>query len=380
MPDDPNLDAAPGAEAEPEPEPEAGTPPDTDDDGRTDDPSGDAAEPPSGSDDEPADEDSWKALERKYEKVRDPDERKRVIGKQYWEKVRYATEQRERAERAERELEAARKGKPAADERPEDAPPHPDIQRLDARIQGLESRDKQAYDAQNEALQQSASVAEELAKIEAKLEDADEWQRAILEQRKETLTMRKDNLMARFRDLADRREGLRYEHERLTNDRHWTRNLIRETEARQESERQSHERFEREFPNEVAALVDDTAAALKLPIKDKAMRDDLVEDVKARLGIALFRMEEQGISEVDIEGMVRSLVERYGRSRDLIKRTTFAETSRQKREVSGARPTSGTPRPAGSRPGPPKDVTALGVQDLPDGMLKARERLARSGL
>jgi hypothetical protein len=122
-------------------------------------------EPPSPEDD--AESEEWKSLEKKFENIEDPAERRRAIGKQYWEKTRYASQVRKEKEDLEHQLEEARtrRAEEARHEPPEESPPHPDLERLDSRITALNEKNGRLFEQQQKVLLGVSEVDQGIAVI-----------------------------------------------------------------------------------------------------------------------------------------------------------------------------------------------------------------------
>ncbi len=354
-------------------------------DGKT--PEADGAEPP-----------EWEALERKFDNIEDEHERKRAIGKQYWEKTRYATQVRKEKEALEQELEdlkgqrleQARREEPPKDDEP--PPPHPDIERLDSRINALTSKDEGFYKEQKQVLVQVSECDQKIAVAKDRIQDADEAQRAALEQRLEGLEHRKEGLEERFGDLKDRRDDLDFRLDDLQQQRDWTAGLLERQGQDGERERQSRESFKKEFPQEVKATIDSLADAAGLDPEDEELRTDLYETVKDHLTVKFWKLGQTNeVDDVDVNELVASEVTRYLKARDLEGRTKFAERSKEKLSVSGKRPASptpskpkeedeGAPQPPPGYDAEPKDVTALGARNMGPSMEAGRKHLEKFGL
>jgi chromosome segregation ATPase len=387
MPDDEIQDPVGAVEDDPG----AGPPPADGDDPPSDDPEAllsDPDEPPSPDEDD--DPEEWRSLEKKFQSIEDERERKREIGKQYWEKTRYASQVRKENEALKAELEAAKAQRVEQSRKAPDAPPpppHPDLERIDSRINSLSEKDTLYFDEQQKALVSAAECDQGIAVCKAKIEDADEYQRAVLEQRLEGLESRKANLWDRFNDLKDRREELEYKLEELTQQRQWTIGLLDEQGQEQERERLSRESFNEEFPQMVARTIDELADAAGLDPEDEVLRDDLKETVKDRLTVKFWKLgQSKEVDDVDVDELIESEVKRYLKGRDLASRKTFGKTSKEKLAVSGKRP---APAPKAAPKGPrkppsyadePKDITALGTVDQSPSMARGRKYLNQRGL
>jgi len=333
-------------------------------------------------DDEP---EEWKFLADRFKTITDEKERKAAIGRTFLEKTRFASQVRQQNE----ELEAEN-AKLRAERAPKDEPakPHPDVEAIDARITVLQQRDERYYGNQQKCLVAIGQCNEKIAVAKHQLTDADESRRADLEDRLELLESRKADLHGKFEELNDRRDDLKTEADRLTTEKTWTANLIAEQGKRKANTERESAEFQQDFPKEVVAGIDKVAADLQ--IKDKAVLQDLKDTVIPRLTLKFWKLgQRDDIDDVDVQALIATEVNRYAKSRDLVKRAAFRDESQRRLATPGARQPT-TPAkpaaPAARRPGPPvtspqpKEVTALGLQDIAPSMRKAREMLAAKGL
>jgi cell division protein FtsB len=352
--------------------------------GEATDPPADGADPAArteGADDDP---DEWKFLADRFKTITDEKERKAAIGRTFLEKTRFASQVRQENEKLEAENERLR-----AERAPKTDPakPHPDVVQIDARITTLTQTDERLYGSQQKCLVAIGEVNGKIAVAKHLLTDADESARAQLEQRLEDLEGRKTELHEKFDDLNDRRDGLKFEADRLTSEKAWTEDLVTKQGQRQEVTERERLEFEQDFPKEVVAGIDKAASAFQ--IKDKAILQDLKDTVIPRLTMKFWKLgQSDDIGDVDVKALIATEVGRYAKSRDLAKRAAFRDESTRRLQAPGASPAPAKPAApaAPRRPGPPtpsatpKNITALGLQDIAPSMLRAREKLAAKGL
>jgi hypothetical protein len=393
--------ARPGEEQDPTPTPPADDPasgshPETDVDGKPAEPESPTPSPEgTPPEDDGAEPPEWESLQKKFENIEDEQERKRAIGKQYWEKTRYAAQVRKEKEALEQEvedlkaqrLEQARREEPPPGEPP---PPHPDIERLDSRISALSDKDEGFFKEQKEVLLSVSQVDQDIAVAKSHLESADEYQRAALETRLEGLTHRKQQLHDRFGDLKDRRDDLEYRLDDLQQQRDWTANILEQQGKDTERERQSRDSFKKEFPQEVKVAIDSLADAAGLDPEDEALRTDLYDTVKDRLTVKFWKLGQANeVDDVDVGELIESEVKRYLKAHDLEGRAKFGKRSKEKLDVAGKRrsPPPSTPKEEEGAPQPlpgydaePRDVTALGARNMGPSMEKGRKHLEKFGL
>ncbi len=347
--------------------------------------SGEAKEAPSDdeSESEPAkeasaedDEDeAWRNFNAKFNHIKSDRDRRAAQGKAFWEKTRYASQMRKENEELKARL--ARAEQPARDEKPEEpAPPPPELARIETRIQTLYQKDQAHQAAQNEQLQKLAGADREVGIIEDRMKDADEYQKAILEQRLETAKLKRESILNRWADLNDKREAISLEMEQRLADRDWTQKFLRDQATRAQQEQASLEQFNAEFPKHVDGLITSVSDDLGAP-KDPAIRKAIWKSVNRAVMVDLWQRGEAGLQDVDVPGLVRAHVKEYLEERDLVGRTKFTKTSAEKLKVSGRAEAK-----APSRPAAPSKQTAISPAllshgDLPPAMRRARELLTK---
>lgn len=383
------LSETPSDELEPGDEPGDDEPPADEPDGADDDADADApddeedADPTDEPPTDPAERRAWNSLEDKFKYIKDPEDRKNAVANAYWNKATYAKEQRIRAEKAEAKLarlEAERDlAKPP--EQPEEEPPHPDVERIDAAIQALVTRSNTIQDGQKVRLTElrrldiEKSVCDEILKT-----NTYEDQKPVLEARKRSAeteyNMVREAYLAANEKLGDYQE----KYDQLKANRDWVVKFNSEQAQRKQREQQELEKFNADFPKEVDTLINEAADELKLP-EDKRIRASLWRNVNPGLIQQLRRAKADEVEDVDLKGMVTKLVKEFAEDRDLIGRKAFKEKSDKKLDVTtrsgvavrkAATPPSTVP--AYKRPPVP---AALLSGDTTPGMRRARERLVK---
>lgn len=341
-----------------------------------DEPSDDEA--PTESDDD--EDEAWKNLTKKFDHLKSERDRKAAIGRAYWEKTRYASQTRKELEEAKARLarlDEESKTQPKEDEPPK-APP-PEIAKLDQRIQGLVQKDSALVQNQRELLDTLRTVDEEIVRWKTKAEDADEYNKALYEQKSETAAVRKATLLQRWADINDRREQLSFDVERLMSDRAWVEQFVRQEEQRKVLEAQSVQEFNQSFPRFVDDQIAEIATELGVP-DVKGLREDLRSTVRAKMTVALWKMSQEKVDEVDVPELVRTHVQQYLKRTDLVGRAKFTETSKKKLAVASRgtppKPTT-APKPA---PGKPVRLAQMTQGELSPAMSRARSYLASRGL
>lgn len=376
MPDeDPTLEDEPTAEPDDEDLSE-GTPPEDDepDDPAPDDEDGDTGEdeqdPPS--DDDEDDDESWKNFTKKFGHFKSERDRRAAMGRAYWDKTNYAS--RVRKENEELRARVAALDSKKEPERTEPPPPHPDVQKLSGRIESLEQKGEQLQVRAQDTLIKLAESDKAIARLEAKMEDAEDYEKQILSAKMETATIKRETLLQRYADLNEKAESLSFDLERLSQDREWLMRALKDQETNRQREAREAEEFEREFPEEVASLIQQAAAEAEVP---KEFLASAMKSVNKSLLLDLWNLGDADISTVDMPGLVRAHLDEYLKDRDLAERHRFAKKSKEKRQVT--RGMSDASR-KGTIPRKPIDPGALNQGDLGPKMAAARARLAGKGL
>lgn len=353
-----------------EPELEAEPP---SDEGEGDEPDAGAA---GGEDDE---DDAWRNFEEKFNHIKNPRDRRAAMGRWVWEKTRYASQVRKEAEAARAEL-ARRGARTPEEDEPQQAPtPNPHIEKLDQRIKGLVEKDQAVQQTQQKQLIALADTDKAIAKLEARIEIAgeqgDDYTKQLLEAKLESANLKRGTIIERYQDLSERREQFSYDVEKLMQDRDWAANVYTNQARAREAESQQREQFNAEFPRFVDERITSEADSLGAP-KDDKIRRSLWKHVNQAMMVDLYRLGEQGVTEVDVPAMVKTYVKEYLEDRDLVSRQKFTQRSEQKRAVTGRSPSSPPPR----GPKSPVPAALLGTGDQTPAMLRARKYLASRNL
>lgn len=369
VPDDEVLETSSG-----EDEPEADDESVDEADQESDDEDAESAEAdePSGDDD---DDEAWKNFQKKFSHLKSDRDRRAAMGKAFWEKTRYASQVRKENEEFKARL-ARLEAQPTRDDLKDAAPPEPppELTKIDQRIQVLYQKDQAVQAQQNRSLIELNEADKTLAILEDRLKDADEYQKAILEQRAETAKLKREAVLNRWADLNERREAISLEMEQRLGEREWTAKSIQERATRDQSERQSLQEFNAEFPKHVDGLITSSADDLGAP-KDPKIRQSLWRTVNRAMMVDLWQLGEKGLQQVNVPAMVRTHVKEYLEDRDLVGRTKFAKVSSEKLKVAGREAGKpARPVPAARPPVPP---SLLSRGDLSPAMRRAREVLTK---
>ncbi len=342
--------------------------------------------PPTPGDDEPPgstegeDPEDWRYLTDRYHKLKG-NEFKAAVGKTFLEKQRYATEQRERADglSVQLEQERAERAKPA-----EPPQPHPDVERIEARITSLKDRDDSLFARQEKALLAISQCNEEAAVAKHQANEADEDNRSFFEDQVARLTDRKSDLHDRFKELQQDRQENSFKLEEAKDQRTWTQRVVEDQTSREDVERKSRAKFDEDFPSDITDAMSKVADGLKIEAVD---REALKDFVLPRLAVQFWKLgQSESVDDVDVKALIETEVRRWHKTQDTKARAEFRKDSEKR--LAGRTPPASPKPPAETPPKGPsvpqptgvKEVTALGLQDTSPTMLKAREYLDGKGL
>jgi hypothetical protein len=361
-----------------------GTTPDEGDGGE--DPADDEADPneddPEQASEDGEDDPAWEKFQRKFAHIKDDRARKAAMGKAWWEKNNFASQRNKEAERLARENEELRsKLKPPAEEKP--AAPHPDLVKAETRIQSLVAEDTELYTEQQDLLPKLQACDKEIVKWQTKAEDAtDDYAKAQLELKAEQAQLRKDTLLARWKDIGRSRVRLSKDVEGALADKNWVEQFIRDEAAKKGSDADSERQFNEQFPRYVDSQIQQIAKAVAKADLDPDLMRDLRATARDQLTVALMRLDERGVSEANVPKLLHGYISKYLGRIDLAGRTKFTDASRRKLAVAGRATPVAPPRPtpAAGKPKGPVPVGRLQQGDLTPAMSEARKYLASRGL
>lgn len=374
----PSDEGAPELESPTGTEEEQGTPPEEGEgEGQPEAPEPDEPGEGQPSDEPPA---AFAKLRDKYPNLSD-EEFQEVVAEHYWS----TTKEISSREKVIRDLKAelAARDEAAAPEEPEEPPTSPQIERLDQRIKSLYDRGQTFQKEQQELLVELPKIDREIAKAEARIEDAGEGEFAdsakLLkwESLKANNETKRDNVVRQLRDLHYKREQADFEMETLLADKDWMTKVAQQQRTQQKLEQQNVQQFNQEFPQYVDSLITEAANSLGAP-KDDKIRESLWKHVNRATTMDFWSMARQGLDSVDVPELVKGHVKEYLEDRDLVGRVKFQEKSKAKLKVAGKAPKAGTARPGAVKP--PVSVTQLNKGNLTPGMSAARKYLASKGL
>lgn len=337
-------------------------------------------EPPT----DPQERRAWDNLEKKFSHIRDPEDRQEAVAKAYWEKAKYAKRVRQELEETKSRLarlEAEREGAKPKDEKPEELPPHPDLAKVDQRIQALYAKNEGLRGEQQTRLKELNDLDRQVAIAEDRLKDAYDENKPILESKLELVKQRYEMVRQQYRFAAERIEETTNKLEEELVQRERLERFQRERAQQTKFEEQSKAEFMKRFPEYVDGVIEETATKVGLP-EDERIRTSLWKHVNRALMVELRRLNVPDIRQANVPGLIQRFVKEYADDRDLISRRAFKEKSEQKLRVAGRAAGTGGKEPVkpGTKPSLPASkkapvpVSLLSGDDSP-GMARARARL-----
>ena len=329
---------------------------------------------------------AWLALEKKYPNLHGRELREQVANKM-WESLNYASRTARESEEL-RLMLAERDGQP---EEPAEPPTHPQIEQLDKRIQGLYTKDQATEKQANESLLKLSEADKNIAKIEARKEDAEERVKdsqledhlrerarsavSTFEARLDAAEAKRQSVLDRWQTLNEKREGYGFEMEKLLTDKDWLTQVATKQVQDQKSAKADTDKFNSDFPQYVDSLIESAADRLDAP-EESRLRKSLWTHVQRSMMVELHGAGKTDLEDLNVPGMVDAYVKEYLSDRDLVSRTRFEKKSAEKRTVTGKAPAK--PAPAAKRPPVPPSLMSTG--DTTPGMLRARKYLHSKGL
>jgi hypothetical protein len=323
----------------------------------------------------------YKALIKKFAHIINPRDRNAAIGKAYWEKTNHAS--RVRKENEELKLKLARIDSREPEKEAAPPPPPPDLEKATQKIEALYQRDQQAQVRQGEIIKELNAADREMAVAEDRLKDVseDDDRRPLAQARVRQAKLELEAAKDRYGRLIETRESLNDRMEQALAEKDWIEKFHKDQTQRQTSEAKRHEQFNAEFPQQVESLTKSAANHIGLKLSEK-LSGSLWRHVNRALQTDIrIQYLNVPVEEIPIPDMVLTYVKEWAEDSDLVKRKTFADTSKAKLMVAkpAAKPgdrkapgTPGKPAPASSRPAVP---LALLSRDSSPVMAKARKLL-----
>ena len=325
---------------------------------------------------------SWKSLQAKFPNASGAELRE-MVADQFWEAKNYASKQTRENEELRDMLREQQEP-----EEPETQLPNPQIEALGKRIQGLYDKDQTVQKTQNDTLIKLSEADKNIAKIEARLEDAQERTKdpnleeyakgraesaiGTFEARLEAAQAKRQSILDRYGSLGDKRETYGHEMEKLLTDKDWLSKVAEKQVTDAKSAKASDAQFNAEFPDYVDSLIESSADRFEAPAEAR-LRRSLGVAVNRAMMVEFMNVGDTDLEDIDVPGMVDGYVQEYLSDRDLVSRERFERKSAAKRQVAGKGTTS-APVPPAKRPPVPPSLMSTG--DTTPGMLRARKYLA----
>ncbi len=262
--------------------------------------------------------------------------------------------------------------KPAAPPTPPE--PHPDLKRIDERITTFTKKGEEIAKSQQQALIDLAKQDREIAKLEARVELADELEKPSWQARLDAAQMKRDGIVTKYQNDEERKELNQERLDRAQQEKDFASKHLESAKVRQEQVERERETFFEEFPQQIDGYIKDICDELKVS-EDKDVREFLWSGAYAHLVNLLSPYHGQGIpaDQVDFQGVLRQHIERSAKVFDVVGRAAIGKLSTAKRSVTKPAP---TPVKA-----PPSNGTAEPTdwRDTPE-MVARRQRLERLGI
>lgn len=308
----------------------------------------------------------YRNLVKKFDKLSEA-ERKRAIGKTYWEKTRYAAEVRKRNEELEAEIARLREETEKTKEPP---PPPPDLQKAIQRIDTLQKRGEALQARQGDAIKKLNQADRELAIAKDRLSDVpqDDDRHSLAAARVRAAEERLESARDQYQSVLDQQEALAERWETAIAEKDWIERHHKEQESRLKTEQKRNERFNQEFVQNVRALVPAAAKHIKLELGDEKLEASLWRHVNRALQADIRgQYLDTDVEDIPVPQLVLSYVKEWADDLDMAKRRVFTQKSKGKLAVTAAtrKPGDGkAPRPAGT-----SDAPARSSQPVPAALL-----------
>lgn len=326
------------------------------------------------------DPDEYKNLVKKFAHLTNERDVKAAIGKTFWEKTRYASQVRKENEELKLQLARLEGAQPKKDEPP--PPPPPDLKKAIDKIETLYQRNQQVEVRRGEIIKELNAADRELAIAEDRLKDLEEGdeRRPLAHQRVRQAKLELEAAKDRYGRVIDTMETLSDRMEQALAEKDWIERFHKDQAQRQTSEQKRHEQFNAEFPAQVEALTKAAAAHVELKLDDR-LQQSLWRHVNRALQTDIRgQYLDAPVEEIPIPDMVLNYVKEWAEDHDLVRRKTFAQTSKDKLAVArpAGKPGDKAPRPA-AKPAPassrPAVSPALLSRDSSPAMSRARKIL-----
>jgi hypothetical protein len=304
---------------------------------------------------------AWESLRAKYPNLSEEALREKVA-EQLWGKTNYAKEQRERAERLERENKELReRQRPEPKAEPE--APHPDVEKLTNKIKGLVKKDEGLF-AEADRLAARADAASAKATAE----------------------------QTNWKLIASRREEISERVNELIAEQQFVDHYARQSEAEAKEERRETQEAIDAFPGWIDQQTVELAKAHGLA-DDKHTMTRLHKHVRRAMhyDLASPELKDRPLRTIPAKRMVEGHIKEFMTDNDIKERRKFKETSEAKLGVSTPAGKSGSPSPKAPGGEPPKapprpkgpvpvSYLARGGEAIPEAWRRGREYLKSRGI
>jgi hypothetical protein len=338
---------------------------------------------------------AWANFRAKYPNLEE-EAVKEMFAAQWWEKTNYATELKERLSKTERELEQLREERKAKPK--EDAPPtpHPDVEKIAAKIKGLIEKDKGLYAEAEVAAKDYREANEEALELKGMAKQAkntgDEDASDRLAARADAAAAKASAAQTNWKMIASRREELNERVSELVAEQQFVDNWSKNDEAEKKQERKETEAAIAAFPAWVDGQTSTLAKDLGVP-QDKHTMARLQKHVRRAMHYEMAQpdMKDRNLYDLPLGRMIGGHIKEFMQDNDLKDRRKFKETSESKLKVSAPAGKSGSPSPKAPGSEPPKaperpkgpvpvSYLARGGDDIPEAWKRGRAHLRKVGL
>lgn len=227
-------------------------------------------------------------------------------------------------------------------EKEPDPEPTPDLLRNTRRIEALESGLKELDADRSAVLSRIADARGDIRYIEGQIERADDLDRPDLTAKLTEAKRSAASAQKEWRSFGSKERELKDQVDERKDERKGIESKIQGERARQVKADEDQEEFEKGFPAFVDGLISASADELKVP-KIEKVRQGLWKSVNARVAMDLQHMRETGVTNVDMQALVKGHVKEFAEIHDLADREAFDAESRRKRSVQRPGSRSGTP-------------------------------------
>jgi hypothetical protein len=337
---------------------------------------------------------AWESLRAKYPNLSEEALREKVA-EQLWGKTNYAKEQRERAERLERENKELReRQRPEPKAEPE--APHPDVEKLTNKIKGLVKKDEGLFAEAEAAAKRYRIANEEALELKGMAKQAkatgEEDASDRLAARADAASAKATAEQTNWKLIASRREEISERVNELIAEQQFVDHYARQSEAEAKEERRETQEAIDAFPGWIDQQTVELAKAHGLA-DDKHTMTRLHKHVRRAMhyDLASPELKDRPLRTIPAKRMVEGHIKEFMTDNDIKERRKFKETSEAKLGVSTPAGKSGSPSPKAPGGEPPKapprpkgpvpvSYLARGGEAIPEAWRRGREYLKSRGI